>query len=343
MAGGNGYGDGAGGSGGRIAVHIAFDNIYGGQYLTNGGLSGNESKTGLSVGGPGTMYKFESNRGPQYRELKYNPRLNRTAINPEHSKLLVHNADLDTDNPAMVMEKNTVYYDFSEVEVEGYAYVEFYDPDDSRHVNVVIQELTGNKKGLVRVRKGQRLVVNFVESTHTYLDAPCGIHVDKDGEAVLPTTVIVTSEAVIIEGQLTGVEQLYVERHGEFICSSECHSDKLPDHPTWYALTPDDTYTPALLGFQTVDVANEGRFTLDNDLHTGTLIAGDLTVHSGGQVHCKGRNTLIEASNMTIEKLAAINGTGSGYANNEGPGAGHSTQYEGSGGAHAGLGKYDTG
>jgi hypothetical protein len=63
-------GSGGGGSGGRIAALIDFDNSYGGDYLAQGGTGQSTDR----VGGPGTIYKYESNHGPQYRELKYNPR-----------------------------------------------------------------------------------------------------------------------------------------------------------------------------------------------------------------------------------------------------------------------------
>jgi hypothetical protein len=46
--------------------------------------------------------------------------MNKTLIEPEHSKLLVDNGNLTTDNPAMVMENNSIYYEFDEVQVEGF-------------------------------------------------------------------------------------------------------------------------------------------------------------------------------------------------------------------------------
>jgi hypothetical protein len=104
--------------------------------------------------------------------LKYNPRLNKTLIEPEHSKLLVDNGNLTTDNPAMVMENNSIYYEFDEVQVEGYSYVHFYHPHGIKNLTVMIHELTGNKKGMVRVQKRQQIIVEFVESTHTYIALP---------------------------------------------------------------------------------------------------------------------------------------------------------------------------
>ena len=234
VSGGSGTGAaGCGGSGGRISVHITAENTFGGQYIASGGTGGKNSNHAVCDGGPGTIYKYESNRGPQYRELKYNPRLNATTVDPEHSKLIVDNLKLDTDNPAIVMEEDSIYYEFDEVQVEGYSYVHFYHPAYDALVNVVIHELTGNKMGLVRVQNRQRVIINFVASTHTYLDAPCGFHVDAGGEVVLPTTVIVLTETIILEGRMTGVEELVIERRGEFIMKKE---GTYPGHSTEHRL-----------------------------------------------------------------------------------------------------------
>ncbi|WAR26297.1 TENX-like protein [Mya arenaria] len=185
VSGGDGSGSGYGGSGGRIAAHIGSHNLYAGQYLAHGGASPSNSS---NAGGPGTIYKYESNRGPQYRELKYNPRLAETVILPEHRKLTIENGNLQTTNPAIVMEANSNYYEFEELQVEGYSYVHFYHPSSANVVQVTVHELTGNKKGMIRIQSNQQLMVNFVEATHTHLDSPCGFHVDPDGELILPST-----------------------------------------------------------------------------------------------------------------------------------------------------------
>ena len=117
-SGGNGAGtNGGGGSGGRMGIEITFRNKYGGQYLTNGGSAGASSQESTHAGASGTVYKYESSRGPQYRALKYNPRLNETLVEPEHTMLIVDNLELNTQQPCMVMEENSEYYEFDEVRV----------------------------------------------------------------------------------------------------------------------------------------------------------------------------------------------------------------------------------
>ena len=98
-----------------MGIEITFRNKYGGSYLTNGGSAGNAGQESTHAGASGTVYKFESSRGPQYRELNYNPRLNTTMVEPEHTMLIVDNLDLNTQQPVMVMEDNSDYYEFDEV------------------------------------------------------------------------------------------------------------------------------------------------------------------------------------------------------------------------------------
>jgi len=40
-------------------------------------------------------------------------------------------------------------------------------------VEAIAHELTGDKHGVITVRNQQILYVHYVESTHTFLDAPC--------------------------------------------------------------------------------------------------------------------------------------------------------------------------
>lgn len=320
-SGGTGRGTGGGGGGGRIGLHITFGNRYGGKYLAAGGATSTVNRTLAStfVGGPGTIYKYESNHGPQYRELKYNPRLNVTAVKPDHRQLTVDNLDLVTSNPAIVMEAHSDFYEFEEVQVLGHSYVQFYHPTGMDKVNIIVHEVTGNKKGRIRVQSRQHLAVSFVESTHTYLDAPCGFHVDVDGEIVVPTVIIILAESFILEGQISGVEQLIVERGGEFVIAGEGH-------------TAGDTAGHVQL--QTLTVNNAGQLTTRMDTGKPLLDVAIVVVKAGGVVSTQSLTNEIKSSTMEVEKTGLVTGTGFGYASETGPGASHNV----SGAGHAGRG-----
>lgn len=331
--GGKGFGSGGGGSGGRIALHVGFFNLYGGRYLSHGG-------TGSSVGGPGTIYKYESQRGPQYRELKYNPRLNRTMIEPEHSKLLVDNGALNTINPAMVMENNSIYYEFNEVQVEGYSYIHFYHPHGVDNVTVLIHELTGNKKGMVRVQSRQQVIVHFVESTHTYLDAPCGLHVDVGGELVLPTEFILTTEKFILSGRLVGVENICIERNAELILSEHAHTGELRSLVMWYTDKSVHPYTPGVVTIGTITVNNKGLITVTMDPLFPTITGGKFTVKNGGTVETDSLKVKLNSTRMTVEYGGTVQGDGHGYPKGQGQGTGSDSTDWASGAGHGSAGMF---
>ena len=330
MGGGSAASGGAG-SGGRIAAHIEFSNTYGGDYIVHGGQSNTGDDT--LQGGPGTVYKYESNHGPQYRDLKYNPRLNATELKPDHIKLTVDNGNLRTTNPALVMENDTLYYYFDEVQVEGFSYVHFYHPVGADNVTVIIQELTGNRKGMVRVQNLQHVVVNFVESTHTYLDAPCGFHVDQGGELVLPTQVIVLAQSFILGGRLEGTEDLTLERGSRTLFTDAAHTNLRYREQSIVASSP------GLLYFTTLNVHNNADLVIQMNPINATLTAPDIIIKKGGEVMVDSLTVTVNSTSMTVRRGGVMTGDGQGHGARSGPGAGGVSSYYGSGAGHAGRGE----
>lgn len=337
-SGGNGHTKAAGGSGGRIAVHIGFKNTFSGQYLCHGGRGGHLTDPKLSDGGPGTVYKYESNRGPQYRELKYDPRLNATVIKPEHSKLLIENSDLKTDNFALVMENDTIYYEFDEVQVEGHSYVHFYHPKNAKNVTILIHELTGNRKGFVRIQNRQQAIIQFVPTTHTYLNSPAGLHVDEGGEVVFPDTLVVLTK-FIIEGRMIGVQNLEVIDGGILEMRRKAHTYPTASVDLWYTEDSVRAGSPGLIDIPRITISNAGKILLHLELlHNITVVSGMMRVQSGGILTSETLYTNLNATAVVVEKYGSIDGSGGGYGANKGPGAGQMNKA--SGGSHASLGKY---
>ena len=336
-SGGDGSGSGYGGSGGRIAVLIEFQNNYGGQYLAHGGLSGDRSSQ--DAGGPGTLYKYESRRGPTYRDLKYNPRLNVTLIKPEHSKLKVENDILRTNNPAIIMETGSIYYEFDEVQVEGYSYVHFYHPKNAKVITVLIHELTGNKKGMVRVQVNQQVTVHYVASTHTYLDVPCGFHIDSGGELVLPTTVILLTERTILGGGYVGVEELIIERNAEFIIEKDAQTADVFDFKAGIIQTSVRGSSPGHFIIPKLSVNNLGLLKIYLNPRVAHLEAPEFIVRKGGEVEAGTMFVYLEGSDLTVESGGEITGAGHGSTSQEGDGKGSTGTYDSGGGAFASSGR----
>ena len=337
-SGGNGGGSGYGGSGGRIAILIEYQNNYGGLYLAHGGNSGYSNKQ--NAGGPGTVYKYESRRGPTYRDLKYDPRLNNTIIEPEHTKLTVENYDLHTTNPAVIMENGSKYYEFDEVQVEGYSYVHFYHPTNIDIVTVLIHELTGNKQGMVRVQDHQQLTIHFVASTHTYLDAPCGFHVDAGGEIVLPTSVIILTEKTIVGGGIVGVENLIVERNAEFVIDKNASTSDAFNFQQGVIQSSIRGTDTGHLRVPNMSVNNLALFTIDLNPRDAHIDIAEFTIRNGGLVTANTQMVYIESTNLTVESGGKITGVGQGSQAGQGNGPGRTTSDDSAGGAFSSSGEY---
>ena len=251
--------------------------VFAGKFRAVGGGGGDS----LAAGAAGTVYKYESRRGPQYRELKYNPDGNFTYFKPEHSKLKVDNENHDVATATVTMENRTVFYEFDEVQVEGNARVAFYHPDGEKNVTVMAHEVTGDKTGVIKLTARQRLFVFVVESTHTYMDAPCGFHVDEFAEIVFPTDVILRGENSVIKGRMTGVQKLALERNGKVEFSSTAHTAELPEQAQWHKDKPFFPFSPGLLVIPKVVINNLGEMAVQMGAVRAVLDIADITVKKG--------------------------------------------------------------
>lgn len=236
-----------------------------------------------NAGAAGTVYKYESRRGPQYRELKYNPDVNLTAFKPEHSKVKVDNEKNNVATPTVIMENQTVFYEFDEIQVEGHSTVIFYHPETARNVTVIAHEVTGDKTGIIKLVARQRLFVFVVESTHTYMDAPCGFHVEDYAEIVFPTEVVLRGERSTIRGRMTGVEKLVLERNGMVEFGGTVHTAQLPEESEWLADNPFDPFTPGLIIVPQLIINNVGVVKVKMTPVRAVLDIADTTVKKGKQ------------------------------------------------------------
>ena len=277
--GGDGVSGGGGGAGGRIGIHVDFRNKFGGAFRAIGGQGNSKYR----AGGPGTVYKYESRRGPQYREIKYNPEGNFTEFKPEHSKVKVDNERRETESPAVIMENEKLFYEFDEMQVEGRSHVVFYHPRGARNVTVVAHEVTGDKTGVIKMTSRQRLFVFVVQSTHTYLDVPCGFYIDEYAEIVFPTEVILRGETTTLRGRMTGVERLLIERNGNILISGIAHTAKLPEEAKWYNDRPFDPFTPGLFLIPELIVNNQGILTIVMNPARGKIVASDVVLKKGNR------------------------------------------------------------
>lgn len=151
-------------------------------------------------------------------------------------------------------------------------------------MTVIAHEVTGDKTGIIKLMARQRLFVFVVESTHTYMDAPCGFHVDEYAEIVFPTEVILRGESSTINGRMTGVEKLVLERNGLVQFSGTAHSAKLPEESKWLADNPFDPFTPGLFTIPLLIVNNAGVVRIQMTPVEVVLDIADTTVKKGWRI-----------------------------------------------------------
>ena len=227
------------------------------------------------------MYMYQSRRGPQYREIKYNPSLNSTEYKPEHAKIKVDNEGVVSQSYAVVIDDLRSLYEIEELLVAGKAHVSFYHPISAANLSIYAKEITGDKTGVVRVGNRQSLFVFIVQSTHTYMDAPCGFYVSEFGEMVLPTEVILRGEQVVLKGRMRGVETLVVERDGNLIVQGTAHTTDIGDEANWFVAHPFYPFTAGLFKIPKLSVNNRGTFKLEMNPVVPVLNVGELSIKKG--------------------------------------------------------------
>ena len=203
VPGGAGTGSGGGGAGGRVGIHCRWRYSYGGKFTDRGGQ-------GSKYGGPaGTIYKEENYRPLQYRHLKYAKEANTTMLAVDHTYIHIDNDGFDVPGATLVMEENTTFYEFDEMELTGYSRLLVYHPGNVT-VKVIVHRFIGDKSGQFHIRNDQRIYVEVVESESNMTEAPCSYRIDTGGEIILPSEFHMHGTRTRIEGMITGVHHLIV-------------------------------------------------------------------------------------------------------------------------------------
>lgn len=258
-------------------MHARHRIDYGGKFRSSGGSSNTYH------GGPGTVYTYQSRRGPQYREIKYNPTLNETDYKPEHSRFMVSNEGKQTGSYGVIMDQNREQslYDVDELYVGGKAHVQFYHPYAASNLSVYAREVTGDKTGVIRIHDRQSLFVFIIQSTHTYMDAPCGFFVSDYAEIILPSEVIIRGEDVTLRGRMRGCESLVIERGGKLAIQGAAHTAGLGDEADWFKGHPFYPFTAGLIKLPILSITNGGTFKVQMNPVVPVLEVAELSVKKG--------------------------------------------------------------
>lgn len=113
------------------------------------------------------------------------------------------------------------------------------------------------------------------------MDAPCGFDVQEYAEIVFPTEVVLRGESSTINGRMTGVEKLVVERYGLVEFGGTSHTAKLPEEAQWFADNPFDPFTPGLITVPLLIITNTGVVRIKLTPVKAVLDVADTTVKKG--------------------------------------------------------------
>ena len=326
VVGGAGSGKGGGGSGGRAAIHCRWRYSYGGQFINRGGFGSNLNNSAAA----GTMYKEENYRPLEYRHLKYMKETNTTMLAVDHTYLHIDNEGNDVPGATMLMEEDTLHYEFDEIELTGYSRLLIYHPI-GKNVTVVAHKFIGDRTGQFHLRENQTIYVEVVESQTNRTEAPCSYFIESGAEIVLPAEFHAHGLRTQIHGLLTGVHFLILENSGYVVISSTART-ALIENREYVEITK-----PGNCSFAHVVIKQGGSLNLRRaDDVIVSVTSALFEVHYEGLVAVN--HGLLLSNYGEVETKGQIMLDGTGHRNANGPGAGTSFTSYGSGGGHGGQG-----
>ena len=326
VVGGAGSGGGGGGAGGRVGIHCRWRYTYGGQFIDRGGL-GNSLNNSAPAG---TVYKEENYRPLEYRHLKYMKETNVTMLAVDHTYLHVDNEGNNVPGATMLMEEQTLYYEFDEIELTGYSRLLIYHPR-GRNVTVITHKFIGDRTGQFHLRDNQTIYVEVVESETNRTEAPCSYLIDSGAEIVLPAEFHAHGLRTEIHGLITGVHFFLMEDSAYVVISSTART-ALVENREYVEIT-----RAGNCSFAHVVIKQGGRLNLVRADDVIVAVTSALfEVHFEGQVNIN--HGVLYSNYGEVETKGQILLDGAGHKAATGPGAGSSYSSYGSGGGHGGQG-----
>lgn len=333
LRGGDGSGSGGGGGGGRLSVLIEFKNSWNGYMWAYGGHGGGDTPGGAA----GTVYIEESDRGPQYSQIKYNP--DGTTEKVSQSKTLIidnNNLDIhlyaDHAEPWLytdVYEGDHVNYTFDVAILNGHANMKIGYPDHTHEVSVWIHWFEGDRTGMVHLREEQKLYVEYIEYMSNETVAPTSFRIDNGSELFLPSTTNLLGTRTYIGGRITGVEHLLITGGADVLVMSTAQTALIEDD-AYVMVTKPGNFTLSQL---TVERVSALEFDHLEDLF---ITCGILRVKYEGEMFMD--EAEIYSTTVIIESGGVLHLDGTGFQAGNGTGAGKELGGSGTGAGHGGQG-----
>ena len=323
VTGGHGVGDGGGGAGGRIGVHVAFRHKYGGRYRTVGG-------NGNTFGAAGTVYIEETNRGPQYADIKYDKGSNKTVFTATHHYVFVDNEDRIIPWSTILIDQSISYWEFEELHLIRHANLQAHHPDLSPNVTLVIHRFLGDGTGRVTVKRNQTIYVEVIESVTNVTKAPCSFKIDEGAEIVFPSEVHIYGTRSVINGRVTGVDDLFIADGGKVEFSSTSQTAKVENRQYVY-ITRKGNFT-----FGTITLKRNSQLIFKKVSNTLRLYSSLFRIKYEGKLFMNHGEFYSSFAWIESKGLLLLDGTG--YPGAMGSGKGITLNSIGTGAGHGGEG-----
>lgn len=239
IRGGSSGGSGSGsGAGGRTAIYSKKEFLYRGKYQASGGTQG-------SFGGPGTIFLRYLRKKRFYTQLRFGER---------HGNDLLF-VTLD--------EQNFTDFKFDEMIVERKTAVQL--KQDGQRRSLKVDKLTGDGTGYIHVGSNHTFYLRGSTGHGEVSKPPVNLYIELQGTAVLDTLFFVVSDnsaspngnALTINGQLVGVQHLYLSRSRKMMFMSKAQTvvynngSLVPSLPGTFALATLEIHDGAQLSFMT--------------------------------------------------------------------------------------------
>lgn len=291
---------------------------YAGQYIAYGGL-------GFKTGAAGTVYYTDTNQGLSHRPV-IKTEGNKTEFGVGFTKLIIDNLNRNPSISTLIINENTTYYEFQELEVMNHAVLNIHGDK----AVLVVHNFTGDRTGLVHLKSGQKMFVEVVESNKGYTVASVSYKVDQGAEIIFPYSLTLLGTRCTFEGLVVDVYRL-IAAEGSTVVFTSTSQTGLKENGTFQVLT-----TPGNVTFPEIYIQKGSQLDLTKINDTVSLTALIFRVKYHAIVNMNHGN--IFSSWAWLESRAKILLEGKGFVSESGPGAGKTMNNIGTGAGHGGQG-----
>ena len=299
--GGSGYGEGFGGAGGRIAVHVSWLREYAGDLTAYGGLGGtSRPNTDPGHAAGGTVYYTDTNQGLRFRKASFDQH-SETLWRDGFMKLYLDNQNRNELLPTVIENENGTLFEVDEIEIHNHVVLWLHGMNSE----LIAHKFIGDRTGQMHLRFNQKMYCEVVESQSGFTIAPVSYRIDRNAEIVFPSTLFLLGTRTHVDGLISGVYDLFVAE-GSVVTFTSTTRTALFSNGTYDFITQ-----PGNISFSQITVQRRSVVALSEIQEDLTVTASKLTIKFNGLVNMNRGS--IDTGDATIESQGVLNLDYTGY------------------------------